>query len=558
MSSTRTAKDDSVYHQASHASSPEFERGLIGNLVARRAALLDSREDRELVWALHFLSHQAGGLELVARELLANYPKHIGTPAMLACGKTNEQSYTPAELAAIARQFPKHCGKELLSEDGCGDESKIDLFHKRRELSHLRESVELNEGTPETHRKIGLLINEIEKLKRLKTPAARPAARTAGELRQLCIEAGQGVLNLPKTDEFLLSDALADFCLKPSRNFDFVAPWYFAGLVDALRDYVLKWTAARTAFPETALGRIVADEFDYTMHGRCLTLLCGEARRGKSFAAKNCCLKNIGRARFVEVPPGNDDTSFYRALARGLGLGNFLKYKAIDIRERVESVLLSGDLLLVLDEAQRLWPECWQRYARPARINWLMMMVNAKVPILLVSTPQFLTGQKVAEKTGWNSAQLTGRIFNFKTLPGDLDESDLMAVCRSVLPEVEKKVLSHLATYARTSARYLSAVESIAMRARHLASRAGRQQCSTEDVRTAMLESVIPSDSALNSILEKSRVESSRGRLSRAELPATEASAVPPAPRIISPASKALSSAAVNRDSITEFTSPKS
>jgi len=58
------------------------------------------------------------------------------------------------------------------------------------------------------------------------------------------------------------------------------------------------------------LSRIVAEEFDYTWRGRCLTLLEGEARRGKSFAAKNCCLKNPGRARFVEVPPGNDDTSF--------------------------------------------------------------------------------------------------------------------------------------------------------------------------------------------------------------------------------------------------------
>lgn len=66
------------------------------------------------------------------------------------------------------------------------------------------------------------------------------------------------------------------------------------------------------------------------------------------------------------MPPGNDDTSFFRALARGLGLGNFLKYKTIDIRERVESALLTGDLILVLDEAQRLWGDRNQRYAHTA------------------------------------------------------------------------------------------------------------------------------------------------------------------------------------------------
>ena len=140
-------------------------------------------------------------------------------------------------------------------------------------------------------------------------------------------------------------------------------------------------------------------------------------------------------------------------------------------------------------------------------------MTNAKVPILMISTPQFLTGQNVAEKTGWNSAQLTGRIFNYKFLPADLDDADLMAVCRAVLPEASEQVLRVLATYARTSARYLAAVESIAQRARYLAGRAGRDQCTTDDVRVAMKESVIPSDTRLNAALEKSRAESPRRRL---------------------------------------------
>jgi hypothetical protein len=70
-----------------------------------------------------------------------------------------------------------------------------------------------------------------------------------------------------------------------------------------------------------------------------------------------------------------------------------------------------------------------------------------------------------------------------------------------------------LATYARTSARYLAAIESIAQRARYLAARAGRQQCTTEDVRAAMKESVIPSDTRLNSAIETTRAQSSRRRL---------------------------------------------
>jgi hypothetical protein len=137
-------------------------------------------------------------------------------------------------------------------------------------------------------------------------------------------------------------------------------------------------------------------------------------------------------------------------------------------------------------------------------------MANAKVPILLISTPQFTDRQRLAEKGGWNSAQLTGRIFNYRQLPSDLEDDDLMAVCRAFLPEASHQVLSVLSAYARTSARYLSAIESIAMRARYLASRAGRVECSTGDVRSAMKESVIPSDTRLNAVLEKARRGSQR------------------------------------------------
>jgi len=36
--STRTAKDASIFHQNRYASSPEFERGLMANLVAKRCS----------------------------------------------------------------------------------------------------------------------------------------------------------------------------------------------------------------------------------------------------------------------------------------------------------------------------------------------------------------------------------------------------------------------------------------------------------------------------------------------------------------------------------------
>jgi histone H3/H4 len=182
-------------------------------------------------------------------------------------------------------------------------------------------------------------------------------------------------------------------------------------------------------------------------------------------------------------------------------LGNFLSYKATEIRDRVESVLLTGNLLLVLDEAHRLWPQRNLRYGFPGRIVWVMTMANAGVPIAMISTPQFIQAQKAIEKNGWNSAQLTGRISHFESLPADLSPEDLMSVAKTILPESNAQSLRALAVYARSSARYLAAIDSIAKRARYIASLDARATVTTEDVRRAMQESVIPADTKLHHAL---------------------------------------------------------
>jgi histone H3/H4 len=155
-------------------------------------------------------------------------------------------------------------------------------------------------------------------------------------------------------------------------------------------------------------------------------------------------------------------------------------------------------------------------------------MANAGVPICLVSTPQFITAQKVMEKTGWNSAQLTGRIGHYEFLPTELTLADLTDVGRAVLPEASTDVLAALASYARVSARYLAAVDSIAKRAQFIAQRNGRKQCTAGDVRTAMQESVIPSDTMLVRTLEHAKKSGDNGR--------TLAAVTPPQPETESPA----------------------
>lgn len=394
MSSTRWAKDDSAFRQDRYASSPEFERGLLGNMVAKRVSKLDDKADRELIWFLHFLSHGETGLAGLIKELVQKYPK---------------------ELA---------------------DRLEPDDF-----------------------------------------PRWRPCEDLERFIKRMCLDPGSEIKG----------------------------PSYFENLLPALREYRKTYIKNKSAGFTTELGKKVCEVLDYTAFSSGLTLMPGEARTGKSFAARLWCEQHPGAARFVEVPPFNDDSTFFRALARGLGLGNFLKYKVCDIRERVQSVLLTRDLLLVLDEAQRLWPQGSLRRVSPCRIDWVMGMANQGVPIAMISTPQFIEIQKALEKNGWNGAQFTGRIKHYEPLPADLSPADLIGVAKSVLPEADGQVLRALAIYARSSARYLAAIDSISTRARYLAMKDSRSAATTADVRKAMQESVIPADNKLHIALELGR-----------------------------------------------------
>jgi len=511
MSSTRHAKDDSVFHQSRYASSPEFERGLIANLVAKRCAILDDKADCELVWFVQYLSHQDGGLAAVATELLKKYLHRLGTAAMLK--SESQKNFSAAEVAAIRQEIPRELRRRFPLRGET--KSAISAISDSKQYLRIRGQAENSRRIRDkaavaldryemivTGREDELDIQEREEAK--KNPASYPVAT----FRDLCRQAAER---------------------GPAYDLNEAAPWYFSDLPNVLREHHQQWVKDKSKIVVTALGKKVCAALDYTLHSRSLSLLEGNPRLGKSFSARAWCLQHPGKARFIEIPATNDDASFFRALARGLGLGNFLKYKVAEIRERVESVLLAGDLLLVLDEAQRLWPQRNLRYGFPSRILWVMTLANAGVPVCLVSTPQFIQTQKVLEKTGWNSAQLTGRIGHYEFLPTKLDDSDLMAVGRSVLPEASEEVLKALAIYARTSDRYLAAVDSIAKRAKYIAQLDARPNCTTADIRTAMKESVIPSDTLLVRALDQAKSAASPRRELPSEVsPTIEQIKIPP------------------------------
>lgn len=235
----------------------------------------------------------------------------------------------------------------------------------------------------------------------------------------------------------LLENEISDTCLNPARGLGEV--W------EALDNYRAKWISELPAQVETCIGKRVADALEYAQETRSLVLIDGPARIGKSFSARAWCERTAGLARYVQVPCSNDDAGFFRAIGRALGVSASLQLKASEIRNRIEDVLQSGDLMLVLDESQYAWSQSWQRYAMPMRVNWILQaLVNFNVPVALVTTPIFYSAQKrVEDLTGWTSSQLIGRIGHVERLPDRLGRADLVKVAKALLPACDGATWGH-------------------------------------------------------------------------------------------------------------------
>lgn len=457
--------------QARYASSPEFERGLIANLVAQRCRVLEQSDDRQLIWFIQLLSHAAGGLKAVAAELLEKYASRIGTASMRRFGKRPGQHYSVEQVRAIRAELPLSEREAFLLG---GEEMDSDVMSKvlgeRGERMVAQQALARMAGcSPKVDT----------------WPTSYPVEAFAS----LC-----------RVQAERLEEELKKLCLDPAILIEPGAPWWFSELIPCLREYCAARIAERRSQTVvTELGQQIYDELDYALETKCLVLIEGLARMGKTYAAKAWCAQRPGRARYVQVPSTNDEVGFFRAIAKALGISSGLGWKAVQLRERIEDVLQGGDLILVFDEAHYCWPTNDYRYALPGRINWIMgALVNQGVPVALITTPQFIKTQKIVEaRTQWTSEQFIGRVGHFQKLPQSLSEDDLKNVALSLLPGADAKSIEILVRYAQGSAKYLAGIESAVRRACYLAAREQRQAVNRADIKRAIQESVIPSDNAL-------------------------------------------------------------
>jgi len=495
MSSTRRSEPGKPLRQERWASSDEFEQGIWANLTARRCGKVESIEDRESIWFVQHMSH-AMGLKALLAELKDRFGSRIGTPTMRKLGALKK--YNADQVRAVRDELPIPERESFLLN---GDRSFLEVISKKEriELSAENESYIRAAEHDEARRSFMKVADWDDGLGTKSEDEKRPDSYLACQFMELC----------QRYFEKDFEKDLVRFCNDPASSTK--GPWYFVEMADCLQE--MRNSRAISGKVVTQIGRTIDDVLDYTLATNCLSLTNGNSRIGKSFEVKAWCEAHPHQARYVEVPSTNDDIGFFRAIGKSLGLSRAGSWKAVDLRQRIEDVLQSGDLLIAFDEAHYLWPSKDFR-SQPSRVTWVMTaLANHNVPVALITTPQFIRSQQAVEKaTQWTSEQFIGRIGRYVQLPSSLAESDLFKVAEWQLPEGDAKAIEMLVRYAQGSAKYLAGIESAVKHARYLAGIDGRKTASRADIKRAIQEGVIPSDTALADALANSSSHGKRMR----------------------------------------------
>lgn len=465
MSSTRTAKQGSPLRQERYASDPAFNESLKASAVARKCSLLSNPAHREIALYLQAASMQPGGLTALASDFLKRYGDRIGSKSMRENLGMKEYD---ADLVHLIRDELGASSAFLLHGEY---ELSLSDFYPQPEEIHNVYSLEYG---------LAARSKQAREAERDREAARRPTSYSAETFLEYCTERAAGEL-----EEWLI-----DYCLDPRTTFADSPAWFHA-LEQSILDYMAdRREDHRGGKTVTSIGGQINDALEYAWEEKCLVHISGVARMGKTHQIKQWCSEHPGRVRYVQVPSDNADISFFRAIARALGTAAGSAMKTTQVKRNIEDAIQDSGIMLVLDEANYLFPQYKDPRSSPRRINWLLTeVVNKGIPTAIVSTPHFdKTQEAIVKGSGWASEQLDGRIAYRLDLPALLPAEDLIAIARHYLPDATKELLQFLSAYARRSGKYLAGLEAVSKRARFLARKAGRNVPNASDVEAAMVQ----------------------------------------------------------------------
>lgn len=301
--------------------------------------------------------------------------------------------------------------------------------------------------------------------------------------------------------------------------------WNFPQLWEALGQWRNEESAnARDRIVETEITRQIFEELDFALESRSFVLIEGREGIGKSEAARAWCDQRPGRAIYVRLEAGADETTLYRSIARRIGTACSYQRKAVEMRARIQDALQAGHIALVLDEAHFLWPQA-ERSERgvPKRMDWVRTaLVDFGVPVALISTPQYFARQcDRYRKAGWNANQVQRRLARTATLPETVSADDALKVGRSYFPDASNRLLKRTAGVALLSVGRLTMFSHLRKRVDFLASRrSGATQ--TELLEFALSEIGAPGGDARASDVQLTPAVVPREALQEASRPCAE------------------------------------
>ncbi len=508
MSSTRHAAPDAPLSQNRYMSSPEYAelRGLCGTAVAAKAALLSDPRKRSLLFFLQALSLQPGGLRKASADLLASMADHLGSPTMHALGMKPGQVYAADQVRPIRQELGLAPGELPLHGEGIGRHpDKQPGLQRHWEVEDAATGALRQVENPEYRR---ALADYQEACRRAaKHPRSYPAAVLLAKCRELAacgLEPFLVELCINPKVLIRLPDAPEDDC-QPERvaiseqcagagagawNLQPAALGCFKDAIGALLEYQRRHAqAARAGFVETEISRQVFSTLEAGLESRKIVILEGPEGIGKTKAAEVWCQMRLGQARFIRLEGVTNRTLLFRAICKACGLASTYTVTATEMQARIRDYLERTGMMLVIDEAHRLFPQSDRIYSHPEMLNWIYTLYDIRIPVALVATPQFRTRMfAVEQQTDWRSGQLRRRTRRYQKLPEKLQDRELLAIAQQTITEADAEAIREIADLAANTPFQLDAMQNLAEDARLVAQNHGRQRITLKDVEQAQAQ----------------------------------------------------------------------
>ncbi len=434
----------------------ETQSGIPAERVAARTSQLERASDVALVWYVQRRSWEDGGLALLAKELRSITPSPLGTNSMAVLGTEPGKVYTASQVQAVRAELPSRYVDDFPLT---GEDTSRDVLEDACRRKDHEETDPYN-------------LEPLTQTPRRRYPASYPAAafldlchQAAGDLaadiERACVGRGGAALDVP---------------------------FYFPRLWECVAENRVQWILAKRApLAATETAAKVARALDFARFVRGLVLIIGNSGSGKSSGCLAWSIGSPGTSCIVEVPAGGGFGAFLRAIGRGLGMDVPSGTGNLDpLQCRIQTVLRTGQVTLILDEAQRCFPEGNYRAARPRRLEWINSQLGCGVPIAFVSTAPFDDLLRaIANAKRWDANQFINRAKWRLDMPEQTSATEFEQVSRAMFPGIQATFLHRLCCRIRDDGGGLPVLKKLADLARFNAVQAGRSTPTLHDIRYA-------------------------------------------------------------------------